>query len=364
VAEPVRRGPGESYSDVITRLAGIESVWSVTLIPLRRSFDVDQCAGRQRVYSRQFEEAARTSSGDEGERSRRKRLARSEEALMKHKLLISVAAVAVAAGAIIFPAVSAAQTPKMGGGYKDVIAIPVDGPNVKAIAGALFKPEGVGPFPAVVYMTGCAGLDSGPDRALQKSVVEHLRSKGFATLVVDPFTPRGETQGICDKWNDKWNAETFFQYGSRGAKDMWGAFNLLQARPDIDAKHIFVEGFDYGGISALFATATPAVTSLEAKPVGVVAYYPYCGFSVFGVPTLVLIGENDGVSSLELCRAKSGKPNLDMVILPNATHWFASPGMDTAISGTHVVYDPKAAEDAQARADAFMAAHMTEVKTQ
>jgi dienelactone hydrolase len=102
----------------------------------------------------------------------------------------------------------------MGGGYTNVIPIPVDGdPQVKAIAGAMFKPEGAGPFPAVNYMPGCAGLDFGPDRALQKSVIDHMRSKGFATLVIDPFTPRGETQGICETWTQ----QTSGQYGLRGA---------------------------------------------------------------------------------------------------------------------------------------------------
>ena len=45
-----------------------------------------------------------------------------------------------------------------GGGYTNVIPIPVDDPATKAIAGALFKPDGAGPFPAVVYMSGCEGL--------------------------------------------------------------------------------------------------------------------------------------------------------------------------------------------------------------
>ena len=49
-----------------------------------------------------------------------------------------------------------AQTaPPIGGGYTDAIAIPVDDPTTRNISGALFKPPGAGPFPAVVYMNGC-----------------------------------------------------------------------------------------------------------------------------------------------------------------------------------------------------------------
>jgi hypothetical protein len=44
---------------------------------------------------------------------------------------------------VVFPSMSKAETaPPMGGGYTDVIPIPVNDPAVKAISGALFKPTG------------------------------------------------------------------------------------------------------------------------------------------------------------------------------------------------------------------------------
>jgi dienelactone hydrolase len=154
---------------------------------------------------------------------------------MKHKLLISVA-VAVAAGAMIFPAVSAAQTPKMGGGYKDVMAIPVDDPNVKAIAAALFKPDGRGPFPAVIYMSGSSGLDCLRDGALQKAVIDHFASEGVATLILDPFTPRNEPYGVSEHLN----AFEACKYFDRGARDALAAVTALRARSDIDPQRVFL----------------------------------------------------------------------------------------------------------------------------
>jgi len=51
---------------------------------------------------------------------------------MKRNLFITVAAAAVAAGAMVaLPSVSAAQAPPMGGGYTNVIPIPVNDPSVK-----------------------------------------------------------------------------------------------------------------------------------------------------------------------------------------------------------------------------------------
>ena len=66
---------------------------------------------------------------------------------MKRIFLAQVAATALAVGATsILPSLAAAQTvPPIGGGWKDVIPIPVEDPKIKAIAGSLFKPTGTGP---------------------------------------------------------------------------------------------------------------------------------------------------------------------------------------------------------------------------
>ena len=72
-------------------------------------------------------------------------------------------------------------------------------------------------------MSGCGGLDISPEMALEKTVIDHLLSKGVATLVVDPFTPRNEPKGICANLNEK----TFVQYASRGGNDAVAALKVL-----------------------------------------------------------------------------------------------------------------------------------------
>jgi hypothetical protein len=79
-------------------------------------------------------------------------------------------ATAVAVSAMLGVSTLAAQTaPPIGGGYTNAIAIPVDDPTTKNISGALFKPRGAGPFPAVVYMSGCIGLNFPPEMALERT---------------------------------------------------------------------------------------------------------------------------------------------------------------------------------------------------
>ncbi len=75
-----------------------------------------------------------------------------------------------------------------------------------------------------------------------------------------------------------------------------------------------------------------------------------------------MIGDNDELTAADLCQKHVGKPNVEVVVYPGATHAFAVPGLNSNYSGNPLVYDPKAAADAQARADAFIAAHMTHMK--
>jgi dienelactone hydrolase len=245
--------------------------------------------------------------------------------------------------------------PPMGGGYTDVISIPVNDPAIKAISGALIKPVGAGPFPAVVYVSGCAGIDSPLERAQHKAAIDHLLSKGVATFIIDPFTPRNEPEGVCANLDEK----RATQYFTRGGNDVLAALNVLEAMPDIDTKHIFLQGYSYGAISSLFATDRKNPAN-HAKVAGIVAYYPYCYDGVDpSVPVLVMIGEKDDWTPAAKCQAVTGKTDFDVVVYPGDTHGFTL-AFEKPVDylGHHLVYDEKSTQDAQQRADAFMAAHM------
>jgi dienelactone hydrolase len=279
-----------------------------------------------------------------------------EETTMHGNFLASVT-VAISATLGVSTLAAAQTAPPMGGGYTNVIPIPVGDPTTKAIAGALFKPTGTGPFPAVVYIGGCNGV---PPMGGAKATIDHLLSKGVATLIVDPFTPRNETQGICPTManlNDKSDAQ--LQFVTRGGNDALAALNVLEAMPDIDTNHVFLLGYSYGAIASLSAInkKNPA---RHAKVAGVVAYYPFCYEDDDpSVPVLVLVGEKDDWTPAATCQPFASKTNFEVVVYPGATHAFNVPfDKPLDLLGHHMVYDEKAAQDAQERADAFLAAHM------
>jgi len=204
---------------------------------------------------------------------------------MRRHLLMTIATVAaLAAAMVVVPTVSAAQAPPRDQDGDKVIPIPVDDP-VKAIAGTLFKPQGEEPFPAIVLLGGCGAVGAGDGLALEKAVIDHDRYEGFATMVVDSYAARGKSQGVCDMAaNPVW-------LGMRAA-DAHAAKDVLAAMPGIDARRIFLVGYDHGGTAALLAADRVAAAQHKAQFAGVVAYYPFCGFTcgcAFSVPTLILV---------------------------------------------------------------------------
>jgi dienelactone hydrolase len=244
----------------------------------------------------------------------------------------------------------------MGGGYANVISIPTLGGDstVKAVAGALFKPKGAGPFPAVIYMSGCAGLDVPADRAQQKAVIDHDVAGGKAVLILDSLTPRGMPNGVCGRASD---LSLFFTR----ADDAYAAQKVLATMPEIDARHIFLQGYSHGANAAMLAAA-PIMAAKHGGAVfaGVIAYYPYCGPRMaFAAPTLILAGAKDDWTPAARCEAIKDRPNVELVVYPGATHAFTMPlDQPIAFHGHPIAYDEKATRDAEVRADAFIAARL------
>ena len=184
----------------------------------------------------------------------------AEEGPMKRLGAAFTAVGAFAAGVIVVsPSLGAAETaPPMGGGYTNVIPIPVDDPKTKTIAGALFKPSGSGPFPALVYMSGCAGLDIPPETRLEKALIDHQLARGVAILIVDPFTPRGKSgmahEGLCERISDSDLSEKEWALNAtRGGNDIVAAVKVLRSMTDIDPARIFLQGYSIGAASSLSA---------------------------------------------------------------------------------------------------------------
>jgi dienelactone hydrolase len=181
------------------------------------------------------------------------------------------------------------------------------------LSGELFRPEGAGPFPAIVWLHGCLGRLHDDERR----TAEFFRAQGYAVLYVDSYRSRG-IKRAC--------APDYLAVDQLG--DAAGALDYLATREFVRPDRIAVIGLGLGGGAALQAARDDTVGTLTQHRFAVaVAYYPVCADATFTVPTLVLVGELDEVTPARHCRqmiaAQTEKGvKTRLVVYPGAYHWF------------------------------------------
>ncbi|MGJ4931201.1 dienelactone hydrolase family protein [Bradyrhizobium sp. HKCCYLS2038] len=222
------------------------------------------------------------------------------------------------------------------------------------IEGYLSKPDGVGPFPAIVYLHGCNGLS----QSTRARIADLMTGWGYVSLAVDSFTSRGIKEACAG------GAPT------RQA-DALGALLYLSSLTFVDPNRIAVVGSSQGGIVALRLASTETVRLFaipdDPKFKAVVAYYPSCGVASqqLVIPTIILIGELDDWTPAKDCelwmqwRAGMGAP-VKLVVYPGAHHAFDVPTQRDGrqFFGHWLKYDPDAATRSISEMHDFLAAEL------
>lgn len=135
----------------------------------------------------------------------------------------------------------------MAGNYSPVERIPVDDPQTKAVTAALFMPPGAGP-PAAIVLSGYATW--GPMCRWSKRLLADYEQAGVAVLVLDSFAPAWHRPGMQQPQHGQTVRCACVTTPRRRAP-------LLAARPDIDARRIYLQGYSHGAITAIAATDAP-----------------------------------------------------------------------------------------------------------
>jgi len=230
-------------------------------------------------------------------------------------------------------------------------------PPAEIISGYLTKPEGPGPFPAIVHLHGCGGLPKAFKAGVDKGQwSEQLAAWGYAVLVVDSFTTRGIEQRCAAA-------------GPAAARigDAYGALAYLATRSFVDAKRIALLGFSQGAITALALIGARDFDLFENeadhKFKAAIAFYPSCpDDGAMTVPTLILIGELDAWTPAASCRRMmatrtgAGSP-VRLIVYPGAHHGFdivaLQPGRERF--GRWIEYNAPAAQQATEEVRRFLA---------
>jgi dienelactone hydrolase len=225
----------------------------------------------------------------------------------------------------------------------------------------LFKPEGEGPFPAVIALHGCGGLGSHSDSVLPRyrDWAERLLKAGNAVLLPDSYSSR-ELGPQCRV------KEVHVKARRERVTDIAASRAWLMKQNWVARNRVSLIGWA-NGASALLWAVRPQSAAREAGPDfrAAIAFYPDCRISAglgwsARVPTLVLIGANDDVSSPPACRqmvdGAHGRSALArIVVYPGAYHDFDRANTPLhALTGSTDAAAPEHGHlgtDAQARAD-------------
>jgi dienelactone hydrolase len=188
------------------------------------------------------------------------------------------------------------------------------------LRGLLHTPSGTGPFPAVVLLHGCRGLEP-----YHSTWAKKLVEWGYVVLQVDSFGPRGVTERCTEHGIELEKiGEIVF--------DTYGALDYLHSHQDVDETRIAVMGWPkYAVLGSVLTEGVSQV--LGTKFQTAVAFYPECHKTASGdfyTPVLVLIGGKDDWVSVSECtsmaeRGASRSSPISLEIYPQAYHAFDNP---------------------------------------
>lgn len=224
------------------------------------------------------------------------------------------------------------------------------------------RPEGDGPFPAILLFSGCEGLwDGDRRRPLMGIYADIARSEGVVAIIVDSFKPRGigsaqAYREVCTGWELR---------GAERAGDVAVTIPWARELPFVDPGRIALAGWSHGGWAIMDMLAMPPdrekPQSLTAWPedtfaglTGMFLAYPYCGFPALSpsqgfaepLPARAIHGTDDVTANPVPCDKAYAHLVADGVpvaveVIDGATHAFDRPDV---LPGSTSKYDPAFAE--------------------
>ena len=232
------------------------------------------------------------------------------------------------------------------------------------IRGELYRPKGDGPFPAVVMIHGCAGIEP-----YHESWAEMVAGWRYVALLVDSFGRRGI--------KERCTYALTLDAGESQVFDAHGALQYLMSLSYVDPDRIAMIGWSRRDFLGL-VTRDGVHHHLDGTFRAAISFYPDCVWGSSGqfyAPLLVLIGAEDDWSLVSNCQAmtkagKDGPSSIEMIIYPGAYNRFDNPDAGephmvdyenlnkTPARGATLGYDYAAHEDATKRVKAFLDAHL------
>lgn len=225
------------------------------------------------------------------------------------------------------------------------------------IQGLLAKPDGAGPFPAVIGLHGCTGMHETTKRKLADDLV----AAGYVTLLLDSFAARGIDHACTSGMSIVMRREA----------DAYGALAFLGRQSFVDMRRVAAVGFSQGAWVTLLLAETRSlelfVVRSDLRFRAAIAFNPPCRWagSRPEIPTLILIGALDDWTPSEDCSRKvvswgTEGPPIELVVYPAAHHGFYYPHLQpgSSLFGHWLEYNGDAADKASVRMLQFLNHHL------
>jgi dienelactone hydrolase len=224
------------------------------------------------------------------------------------------------------------------------------------IGGELSFPQGRGPFPVVILLHACGGLDQWGKASLSAHA-RSLTRAGFGTYILDSLSARGLT---ADKVCDKGGEASEFRLD-----DLFNAREALQKHPKVDKNRFFAVGQSHGASVAIWAAVNLAN---RERFRAVAAFYPSCTALLHSFrlksPVIVFAGGKDDwtpASSCEEAKKRERPPGeeIELIIYPDAYHAFDQQRRDK-YKGHVLIYDEQATANSRKRMLEFFARYLSD----
>jgi dienelactone hydrolase len=230
------------------------------------------------------------------------------------------------------------------------------------IQGDLARPDGAGPYPAVIGLHGCAGMHD----TTKQRLADELVAWGYVVLLVDSYATRRGMDQACTSSA----FATFF----RRRPDPYGALAFLARQTFVDPQRVAVVGFSAGARVGLAVAETNSfeqfVLEGNLRFRAAAAFYPPCMQAVErpGIPTLIFIGALDDWTPAADCSGRIANwgndgPPVELVVYPGPYHGFyyayLQPGR--TMFDHWLEYNGEAADNADHRLHQFLDRHLKAV---
>lgn len=206
----------------------------------------------------------------------------------------------------------------------ETVRIISDRAGMGPFTAALLRPEGKGPFPAIVALHGCGGLFNREGDLARREAdwAERLVAAGYVVLLPDSFTARGIRQ-ICTERERR-------IFPDDRAEDAAASARWLAAQRFVDGRRLGLIGWSHGAMTVLW-TVREGFMRGPVQFRAAVGFYPGCREVARledwrpAVPLTLLLGGADDWTEPGPCRDLGQRAGFRVIEYPGAYHGFDAP---------------------------------------